>query len=74
MITEIQLNGIVKTWDSKSGYGAILCLDPNQPAEFFVSHTGIRGDAKVLIPGQQVTFAAERGKMGNVAVDVVTLN
>lgn len=63
--------GIVKNWDSKSGRGAILCFDPNQPEEFFVDYSGIRSEFKTLLPGQEVIFSATRGKEGNVAIDVV---
>ena len=62
------MNGKVKWFDSKKGYGFITCEDGK---EVFVHYTGIAKEGfKSLTEGQEVVFEIGEGAKGEQAVNV----
>lgn len=65
------MNGKVKWFDSKKGYGFITCEDGK---EVFVHYTGIVKEGfKLLTEGQDVEFEIGEGTKGEQAVNVTTI-
>ncbi|MBR2352667.1 MAG: cold shock domain-containing protein [Alistipes sp.] len=65
------MNGKVKWFDSKKGYGFITCEDGK---EVFVHYTGIVKEGfKSLTEGQDVEFEIGEGTKGEQAVNVTTI-
>jgi CspA family cold shock protein len=62
------VNGVVKWFSNKKGYGFIAQEDGT---DVFVHYTGINGDGfKSLQEGDRVTFEIEEGDKGPAAVNV----
>ena len=62
------VNGVVKWFSNKKGYGFIAQEDGT---DVFVHFTGINGDGfKSLQEGDRVTFEIEEGDKGPAAVNV----
>lgn len=65
------MEGKVKWFDSKKGYGFIIAEDGT---EIFVHYTGIVKEGfKALVEGQLVTYEVGNGDKGVQAVDVQIL-
>ena len=65
------MNGRVKWFDSKKGYGFITCEDGK---EVFVHYTGIVKEGfKALTEGQAVEFEIGEGAKGEQAVNVTVV-
>lgn len=65
------MNGKVKWFDSKKGYGFITCEDGK---EVFVHYTGIVKEGfKSLTEGQAVEFEIGEGAKGEQAVNVTVV-
>lgn len=65
------MNGKVKWFDSKKGYGFITCEDGK---EVFVHYTGIVKEGfKALTEGQAVEFEIGEGAKGEQAVNVTVV-
>jgi len=66
-----RLNGTVKWFDKKKGYGFIFIEEGN---EVFVHYSSIRGDGyRSLEEGQQVEFSIVQSDRGPQAADVDVL-
>ena len=65
------MEGKVKWFDSKKGYGFIIAEDGS---EIFVHYTGIVKEGfKALVEGQLVTYEVGNGDKGEQAVNVQIL-
>ena len=65
------VNGVVKWFDEKKGYGFI---EQEDGPDVFVHHSGINGSGfKTLNEGEQVSFDIEEGRKGPAAVNVTVL-
>lgn len=62
-----RLNGVVKWFDSKKGFGFVACGGK----DYFVHFRAIQGNGyKELHEGQHVSFVAKRGDKGMMADEV----
>ncbi len=67
----ILVNGIVKWFSNKKGYGFI---EQENGGDVFVHHSAINGTGfKTLAEGDKVTFEIEKGEKGPSAVNVTKL-
>ncbi|MEE9174691.1 MAG: cold shock domain-containing protein [Thermodesulfobacteriota bacterium] len=67
-VGEESMNGTVKWFDDKKGYGFISREDGD---DVFVHHSSIAGEGfKSLTEGDNVTFEIEQGDKGPSAVNV----
>ena len=65
------VNGVVKWFSDKKGYGFIAQEDGS---DVFVHHTGINGEGfKTLREGDRVTFEIKQGQKGPAAVNVTVV-
>lgn len=65
------MQGKVKWFDSKKGYGFIT---PEDGKDVFVHHTAIKGEGyRTLEEGQEVEFDIIQGPKGEQATNVVKL-
>ena len=63
-----KLNGVVKWFDSKKGFGFIAC----NGRDYFVHFRAIQSNGyKELHEGQHVSFVAKKGDKGMMADEVV---
>ncbi|MGO9021182.1 MAG: cold-shock protein [Syntrophobacteraceae bacterium] len=66
------VQGTVKWFNDKKGYGFITCEDGGK--DCFVHHSGIEGEGfKSLAEGDHVSFEIEQGAKGPSAVRVKKL-
>ena len=62
-----RLNGVVKWFDSKKGFGFVAC----EGKDYFVHFRAIQANGyKELHEGQAVTFRAKKGDKGMMADEV----
>ena len=67
-----RLNGTVKWFDSKKGFGFI---SPDEGDDIFVHYTSIEGDGyRALEEGQRVEFIVVEGDRGPQAKDVSVIS
>ena len=68
------INGKVKWFDGKKGYGFVSDLASGNK-DYFVHFSDIQTEGfKTLTEGQEVTFEIGEGKQGEVAKNVKTVN
>lgn len=69
--THTKMKGRVKWFDSKKGFGFLICEDGK---EVFVHFSGIIKDGfKALVEGQRVEFEIEAVDRGEQAINVVVI-
>lgn len=74
MTPEVRIQGIVKSFDDKAGYGFISV--EGEDRDIFCHYTGIRENGhrfKKLLPGSTVEFVMAQNEKGKIAQDVVMI-